>query len=51
MYASLAAVVGIGLALIGDFYHIQILAYGDPIAGVIVTVLVFKLAYEIGKKR
>lgn len=50
VYASLAAVVGIGLALIGDFYHIQILAYGDPIAGVIVTVLVFKLAYEIGKE-
>lgn len=50
VYASLAAVVGIGLALIGDLYHIQILAYGDPIAGVIVTVLVFKLAYEIGKE-
>lgn len=50
VYASLAAVVGIGLALIGDLYQIQILAYGDPIAGIIVTVLVFKLAYEIGKE-
>jgi cation diffusion facilitator family transporter len=50
VYASLAAVLGIGLALIGDFYHIKIFAYGDPIAGIIVTVLVFKLAYEIGKE-
>ncbi|WP_210471217.1 cation diffusion facilitator family transporter [Sporosarcina sp. 6E9] len=50
VYASLAAVLGIGLALIGDYYHIKILAYGDPIAGIIVTVLVFKLAYVIGKE-
>ena len=42
--------MGIGLALIGDFYHIKIFVYGDPIAGIIVTVLVFKLAYEIGKE-
>lgn len=50
VYASLAAVLGIGLALIGDFYNIKIFGYGDPIAGIIVTVLVFKLAYEIGKE-
>lgn len=50
VYASLAAVVGIGLALVGDFYDIKILAYGDPIAGLIVTVLVFKLAYHLGKE-
>ncbi|MFS0690963.1 cation diffusion facilitator family transporter [Sporosarcina sp. 179-K 8C2 HS] len=48
VYASLAAVVGIGLALIGDAYHIPILLYGDPFAGVIVSVLVLRLAYEIG---
>jgi len=45
VYASIAAVLGIGLALIGEFYHIQILTYGDPVAGIIVTILVFKLAY------
>lgn len=49
VYASLAAVVGIGLALIGDAYHIPFLLYGDPFAGVIVSVLVLRLAYEIGK--
>ncbi|MBB4826133.1 cation diffusion facilitator family transporter [Sporosarcina luteola] len=49
VYASLAAVVGIGLALIGDIYHIGFLSYGDPFAGVVVSVLVLRLAYEIGK--
>ena len=48
VYASLAAVIGIGFALAGDFYDIHILSYGDPIAGVIVTILVFKLAYGMG---
>ncbi|MGE7839854.1 cation diffusion facilitator family transporter [Lysinibacillus sp. NPDC093712] len=45
VYASIAAVLGIGLALIGEFTNIHILTYGDPIAGIIVTILVFKLAY------
>ncbi|WP_408020073.1 cation diffusion facilitator family transporter [Sporosarcina obsidiansis] len=50
VYASLAAVVGIGLALLGDSYGIPLLAYGDPIAGIVVSVLVFRLAIEIGKE-
>ena len=50
VYASLAAVIGIGLAIAGDFYDIKIFSYGDPIAGIIVTILVFKLAYEMGRE-
>ncbi|MCG7335913.1 cation diffusion facilitator family transporter [Sporosarcina sp. ACRSM] len=50
VYASLAAVLGIGLALIGDLYDIHFLAYGDPFAGIIVSGLVLKLAYDIGKE-
>lgn len=50
VYASLAAVIGIGLALVGDHFDILLFSYGDPIAGLIVTVLVFKLAYEMGKE-
>lgn len=49
VYASIAAVAGIGLAMIGDHYDIGILSYGDPIAGIIVAVLVFKLAFHMGK--
>lgn len=50
VYASIAASVGIGLALIGDHYDYDILAYGDPVAGIIVSFLVLKLAYEMGSE-
>lgn len=50
VYASLAAVIGIGLALVGDAYDIPLLAYGDPFAGVIVSVLVLRLAITIGQE-
>ncbi|WP_371263498.1 cation diffusion facilitator family transporter [Paenibacillus sp. 1_12] len=47
VYASLAAVVGIGLAFIGETYHIPYLSYGDPAAGIVVSILVLKLAIEM----
>ncbi|MCZ8517074.1 cation diffusion facilitator family transporter [Paenibacillus filicis] len=50
VYASIAAVVGIGLALIGETYGIHYLSYGDPFAGIIVSILVFKLAYHMGQE-
>ncbi|WP_432352493.1 cation diffusion facilitator family transporter [Sporosarcina sp. A2] len=50
VYASLAAVIGIGLGLIGSYYDIPILSYGDPLAGLIVAVLVLRLAIHIGKE-
>lgn len=49
VYASLAAVLGIGIALVGDRFNWNWAAYGDPIAGIIVSLLVLKLAYEIGR--
>ncbi|CAG7643189.1 cation diffusion facilitator family transporter [Paenibacillus allorhizosphaerae] len=50
VYASLAAVAGIGLALIGEHYGLHYLTYGDPFAGIIVSVLVLKLAYHMGQE-
>ncbi|MGG4499213.1 cation diffusion facilitator family transporter [Brevibacillus reuszeri] len=50
VYASIAAVVGIGVALIGDHYDIPFTQYGDPIAGIIVSYFVLKLAFEMGKE-
>ncbi|MZQ82427.1 cation diffusion facilitator family transporter [Paenibacillus sp. 5J-6] len=49
VYASIAASVGIGLALLGDRFGYGFLAYGDPVAGIIVSILVLKLAYEMGQ--
>ncbi|MBB6669898.1 cation diffusion facilitator family transporter [Cohnella nanjingensis] len=48
VYASLAAVIGIGIAILGDRLDWSWAAYGDPIAGIIVSLLVLKLAYEMG---
>ncbi|MCD1261505.1 cation transporter [Paenibacillus athensensis] len=50
VYASLAAVAGIGLALIGEAYHFHYLSYGDPLAGIIVSGLVLKLAVHMGQE-
>lgn len=50
VYSSLAAVLGIGLALLGDLYDIHYLSYADPVAGIIVSFLVLKMAYDIGKE-
>jgi len=50
VYASLAAVLGIGLAMSGERFDWAWAAYGDPIAGIIVSLLVLKLAYEMGRE-
>lgn len=50
VYASIAAVVGIGVGLAGQLFGIPALGYADPIAGLLVSLLVLKLAFEIGKE-
>jgi cation diffusion facilitator family transporter len=47
VWASMAAVVGIGLALLDQHVTIPFAQYGDPIAGIIVSALVLKLAYKM----
>ncbi|MBB3129855.1 cation diffusion facilitator family transporter [Paenibacillus rhizosphaerae] len=49
VYASIAAVIGIALGMLGDRYDIAILSYGDPIAGIVVAYLVLKLAIHMGR--
>ncbi len=49
VYASLAAVVGIGLAMTGHYFDIRILMYGDSIAGIIVAYFVLRLAIHMGR--
>lgn len=49
VYSSIAAVVGIALAMVGDHYQITLLSYGDPIAGIVVAYFVLKLAVHMGK--
>lgn len=50
VYASLATVLGVGIALIGRYVRIQALDYGDALAGLIVGLLILKLALHMGKE-
>lgn len=47
--SSLAALVGVGLAMVGEYFQITGLIYGDAIAGIIVSVIVIKVGYDLAK--
>lgn len=49
VYASLAASIGILLALAGHYWGIKWLQYGDPAAGIVVAYFVVKLAIHMGQ--
>ncbi|HET6872370.1 MAG TPA: cation diffusion facilitator family transporter [Sporolactobacillaceae bacterium] len=48
VWASLAAVIGIGFAKVGDIWNLSFAIYGDPIAGIIVSLLILRVAREMG---
>ncbi|GLX68314.1 cation diffusion facilitator family transporter [Paenibacillus glycanilyticus] len=50
VYASIAAVIGIGAAIVGERNDIAFLSYGDAAAGIVVAYFVLKLAYHMGKE-
>lgn len=48
VYSSLAALVGIGFALLGDKLGVSWLEYADPLAGLFVSLLILKMAWTLG---
>ncbi|MCM3164992.1 cation diffusion facilitator family transporter [Metabacillus litoralis] len=48
VYSSIAALAGIGAAIIGQKVGIDWLVYADPVAGLFVAVLVIKMAWKLG---
>ncbi len=48
--SSFAALIGIIGAIIGGKYGIYWLVYADPLAGAVVSLLIMKTAYDIGKE-
>ncbi len=50
VFSSFAALLGIGAAIVGDHIGIQWLAYADPIAGLFVSILIFKMTWDLGKQ-
>ncbi len=47
--SSMAALVGIGLAMLGEHFNIPFLIYGDALAGIIVSMIVIKVGYGLAK--
>ena len=50
VYASLAAMGGIGLAMIGWAAHVRALLYADPVAGLIVAAVVVWIGYLLARE-
>ncbi|UII55005.1 cation diffusion facilitator family transporter [Cytobacillus spongiae] len=50
VYSSIAALVGIGSAVIGGKLGIGWLEYADPVAGLFVALLVIHMAWKLGKE-
>jgi cation diffusion facilitator family transporter len=48
VYSSVAALIGIGAAMLGGVFGIEWLEYGDPVAGVFVSLLVLRMAWKLG---
>jgi cation diffusion facilitator family transporter len=50
VFSSIAALIGVGAAIIGGRWKIDWLLYADPVAGLFVSVLVLKMAWDLGKE-
>ncbi len=50
VYASIAAAVGIGLAIFGFRTHRPLFLYADPLAGLIVAIVVVRVGYRLAKE-
>ena len=50
VFSSLAALVGIGAAIIGGYIGIDWLVYADSVAGLFVSILIIKMAWSLGKQ-
>src|SRR5699024_11440103 len=47
--SSLAATAGVGFALAGAYFNIPLLIYGDALAGIVVSIIVIKVGYQIAR--
>lgn len=48
-FSSIAAFVGIGASLLGDWIDVSWLLYGDVMAGLFVAILIMRMAWKLGK--
>ncbi|MBS4194797.1 cation diffusion facilitator family transporter [Lederbergia citri] len=48
VYSSIAALIGIGASILGKKFNVHWLEFGDPVAGIVVSILVLKMAWKLG---
>lgn len=48
--SSVAALVGIGSAMLGEYFNLSFLVYGDAMAGIVVSIIVMKVGYDLAKE-
>lgn len=47
--SSLAALIGVGLAIAGEYFGLDMLVYGDAVAGIVVSIIVIKVGYDLAR--
>lgn len=50
VFSSFAALLGIGASILGGYLQVPWLVYADPLAGLFVSVLILKMAWDLGKQ-
>ncbi|OIJ16591.1 cation-efflux pump [Anaerobacillus alkalilacustris] len=50
VFSSFAALLGIGASIVGGYIGIPWLVYADPLAGFLVSILIVKMAWSLGKQ-
>lgn len=48
--SSAAALIGVGSAILGEYYNLPFLIYGDAVAGIVVSLIVMKVGYSLAKE-
>jgi len=47
--SSIAALIGVGFAIFGEYIGVEFFVYGDAVAGLVVSLIVIKVGYELIK--
>ena len=50
VFSSIAALIGIGGAILGDYIGVDWLVYLDPVAGLFVAALIIKISWQLGSE-
>lgn len=48
--SSFAALIGIGMAIIGEYFNFSLFLYSDAVASIIVSAIVMKVGYDLAKE-